>query len=67
MADWRGAPAYLELRFSAPGRSESRLAALEPRPNNVNVNAVQWVHRNARPRRDIYLQMPLGYNQSARR
>ena len=67
VADWRDAPTYLELRFSAPGKAESQLAALEPRPNNVNVNAVQWVLRNARPRRDIYLQMPLGYNQSAQR
>jgi hypothetical protein len=67
LADWREAPAYLEIRFSAPGRAESRLAALEPRPNQVNVNAVQWVYRKARPRRDIYLQMPLSYNRSARR
>jgi len=42
LSRWRGAPDYLEIRFSAPGRAESRLAALEPRPNNVNPHAVQW-------------------------
>jgi hypothetical protein len=65
LSRWRGAPNYLEIRFSAPGRAEARLAALEPRPNNINPNAVQWVYRNARPHRDIYLQMPLGYGQMA--
>jgi len=65
LGGWRGAPNYLELRFSAPGTEESRLAALSPRPNQVNVHAVQWVYRNARPHRDIYLQMPIGYGNLA--
>ena len=62
---WRGSPLYLELRFSAPGAQEARLAALSPRPNQVNPRAVQWVYRNARPHRDVYLQMPLGYGNMA--
>lgn len=67
LGGWRGAPGYLELRFSAPGKEESRLAALSPRPNQVNVHAVQWVYRKARPHRDIYLQMPINYGRMARR
>jgi len=65
LGGWRGAPNYLELRFSAPGAEESRLAALSPRPNQVNPRAVQWVYRNARPHRDVYLQMPIGYGSVA--
>jgi hypothetical protein len=65
LGGWRGAPNYLELRFSAPGSEESRLAALSPRPNQVNPNAVQWVYRKGRPHRDIYLQMPIGYGNLA--
>jgi len=65
LSGWRGAPNYLEVRFSAPGTEESRLAALSPRPNQVNPHAVQWVYRNGRPHRDVYLQMPLGYRSVA--
>lgn len=67
LSAWRGAPERLEIRFSAPGTAEAHLAALEPRPDNVNRNAVQWVYRKSRPHRDIYLQMPVGYGHIASR
>ncbi len=67
LADWRGAPKRLEIRFSAPGKTESRLSGLEPKPTNVNVNAANWVYTNERPRRDIYAQMPVGYGRMASR
>jgi hypothetical protein len=67
LSEWRGAPNYLEIRFHAPGTTDSRLAALEPRPNDINSRAVRWVYRAARPHRDIYLQLPPGYGQTARR
>jgi hypothetical protein len=67
VSDWRGAPALLEIRFSAPGSIESRLGGVEPRPNDVNSRALRWVYREARPRRDIYVQMPPGYSRTARR
>ena len=67
LADWRGAPKRLEIRFSAPGKTESRLSGLEPKPTNVNVNAANWVYTNERPRRDIYAQMPVGYGRTTSR
>jgi hypothetical protein len=67
VADWRGAPGYLEIRFSAPGPIESRLGGVEPRANDVNSRGMRWVYRNARPRRDIYIQLPPGYPRTARR
>jgi len=67
IADWRGAPALIQIRFTAPGSIESRLGGVEPKPNDVNSRAMRWVYREARPRRDIYIQMPPGYPRTARR
>jgi hypothetical protein len=67
LGDWRGAPGFLEIRLRAPGTLESRLAALEPTPNNVNRRAARWVYRDARPHRDIYFQLPSGYSEAAQR
>jgi hypothetical protein len=67
LSEWRGAPNYLEIRFHAPGATDARLAALEPRPNDINRRAVRWVYRESRPHRDIYLQLPPGYGQTAQR
>lgn len=67
LRDWRDSPTRLEIRFSAPGKTESRLSGLEPKPNNVNERAANWVYIKERPRRDIYAQMPAGYGQMASR
>jgi hypothetical protein len=67
LSEWRGTPNFLEIRFHAPGTTDARLAALEPRPNDINPRAVRWVYRKDRPHRDIYLQMPPGYGQTAHR
>ena len=67
LSEWRGAPNYLEIRFRAPGKTEARLAAVEPHPNDVSPRAARWVYRESRPHRDIYLQMPPGYGQTAQR
>jgi hypothetical protein len=67
LGEWRGAPGFLEIRLRAPGTLESRLAALEPDPNDVNRRAARWVYRKARPHRDIYFQLPPGYPETAQR
>lgn len=67
IADWRGAPALLEIRFTAPGQIESQLSGLEPKPTNINSRAIRWVYREARPRRDIYAQLPASYARTSRR
>lgn len=63
VADWREAPALLEIRFRAPGKLESRLGGVEPKPNDVNPRAIRWVYRKSRPRRDIFVQLPPGYSR----
>jgi hypothetical protein len=67
LRDWRGAPKRVEIRLTAPGKMESRMGGLSPKPNNVNVNAAQWVYTDERPRRDIYAQLPPGYGRMASR
>lgn len=61
LGGWRGNPNLLDIRFTAPGRAEARLAGLEPKPDNVNSNGVRWVFRKAHPDRDIYIELPLNY------
>lgn len=67
LRDWRSSPDRLEIRFSAPGTLESRMGGLEPKPNNVNSRAAQWVYTKERPRRDIYAQLPPNYGRMASR
>jgi hypothetical protein len=60
---WRDKPEYLEIRFSAPGKTEAKLAGLEPKANDINQRAVRWVYRKASPNRDVYIQLPPGYGR----
>jgi hypothetical protein len=67
IADWRDAPALLEIRLSVPGTVEARVSGVEPKPTDINRRAIRWVYREARPRRDIYAQLPASYSRTTRR
>lgn len=60
LGHWRDLPDVLEIRFMAPGRTEARVAGLEPKPDNINRNAVRWIYRKMQPKRNIYIQLPPG-------
>ena len=67
VGNWRGRPDYLEIRFSAPGDTEARVAGLEPRPKDINSRAVRWVYRKASPNRDVYIQLPPEFSRRSTR
>ena len=58
LGGWREKPDTLEIRLSMPGKSETRLAGVEPRPDDINGRAVRWVYRKADPNRDIFALLP---------
>jgi hypothetical protein len=62
LGHWRQSPDYLQIRLESPGVSESRLVGLEPKPDNINPRAVQWVYRKADPDRDVFALLPSDYN-----
>jgi hypothetical protein len=63
LGHWRGAPDVLEIRFSAPGDMETKVAGLEPKPKDINSRAIRWVYRKSSPNRDIYVQLPPEYGK----
>jgi hypothetical protein len=63
---WRESPEYLEIRLEAPGRIETTLAGLEPKPNDQTRRGVRWVYRKASPNRDIFVMLPDSYSTRGR-
>jgi hypothetical protein len=55
---WRGSPDYLEIRFEAPGLTETKLAGLEPEPDDQTRRGVRWVYRKASPNRNVFIMLP---------
>lgn len=58
LGHWRDKPDTLEIRFAAPGLTEANLAGLEPKADNINSRAVQWMYRKADPNRDVFIMLP---------
>jgi hypothetical protein len=58
---WRQAPAFLEIRFTAPGNIETRVAGVEPDATDINTRAIRWIYRKASPNRDVYILLPSNY------
>lgn len=61
LGHWRDKPDLVEIRFEAPGRTETRVAGLEPRPNDQTRRGVRWVYRKASPNRDVFIMLPASY------
>lgn len=58
---WRQSPAFLEIRCTAPGSIETRVAGVEPDATDINTRAIRWVYRKASPNRDVYVLLPSNY------
>jgi hypothetical protein len=68
LGHWRDVPDYLEIKLSAPGSAETRLAGLEPNPARLNSGGIRWIYRKANPDRDTFVLLSSGYyGRSARR
>lgn len=63
---WRRSPDLLEIRFEAPGRIETRVAGIEPKPDNQTRRGARWVYRKASPNRDIFIMLPNSYSNRGR-
>jgi hypothetical protein len=55
---WRRSPDVLEIRFQAPGLTETKLAGLEPEPDDQTSRGIRWVYRKASPNRDVFIMLP---------
>ena len=63
---WRQSPNYLEIRVEAPGRMETTLAGLEPKPTDQTRRGIRWVYRKASPNRNVFVLLPSTYRTGGR-
>jgi hypothetical protein len=66
LGGWRDVPDLLEIRLRTPGRTEARLAGLEPKPEDQTARGVRWVFRKVQPKRDIFVMLPPDYPSNRR-